>query len=75
MKKTLLIIGLVLGASVFSSSTTKKNVSKENDKITICHIPPGNPGNTHEITISVNALQAHLDHGDHIGSCDCDCFY
>lgn len=39
------------------------------DKITICHIPPGNPGNLQTITISVNALEAHLAHGDHIGGC------
>lgn len=32
------------------------------NKITICHIPPGNPDNCHEITISMNALEAHLDH-------------
>lgn len=35
-----------------------------NSKITICHVPPGNPGNCHEITVSMNALQPHLDHGD-----------
>jgi hypothetical protein len=34
------------------------------NKITICHIPPGNPGNCHEICISVNALAAHLSHND-----------
>lgn len=33
-------------------------------EISVCHVPPGNPGNCHEITISVNALDAHLDHGD-----------
>lgn len=35
-----------------------------NNKITICHIPPGNINNCHEITISMSALQTHLDHGD-----------
>jgi Tol biopolymer transport system component len=40
-----------------------------NEKITICHIPPGNPENAHEITISVNALPAHLAHGDYEGAC------
>jgi hypothetical protein len=40
------------------------------DKVTICHIPPGNPENAHSITISVSALQTHLDqHGDSIGEC------
>lgn len=36
------------------------------DKITICHMPPGNPDNCHQITISTNALQPHLDHGDRL---------
>ena len=44
---------------VTSSSTT-----------TICHIPPGNPGNNHTITIGESALSAHLDHGDVLGTCD-----
>lgn len=37
--------------------------------VTICHIPPGNPANAHTITVSVNALPAHLAHGDYVGSC------
>lgn len=37
--------------------------------VTICHFPPGNPGNVQTITISVNALPAHLAHGDYVGSC------
>lgn len=39
-------------------------------KVTICHIPPGNEANAHDITISENALQAHLEHGDFNGTCD-----
>lgn len=39
------------------------------DKITICHIPPGNPDNAHAITISNSALPAHLAHGDTVGFC------
>ena len=34
------------------------------EQITICHLPPGNPENCQQITISVNALQTHLNHGD-----------
>jgi hypothetical protein len=33
-------------------------------KVTICHIPPGNPDNAHTITISENALQAHINNHD-----------
>ena len=39
-------------------------------KVEICHIPPGNPENFHTITISENAVEAHLAHGDLAGACD-----
>ncbi|HXV66184.1 MAG TPA: hypothetical protein VD731_02990 [Nitrosopumilaceae archaeon] len=39
------------------------------DKITICHIPPGNPSNAHTISVSGNAKNAHLAHGDTLGEC------
>ncbi len=48
----------------FSLNSEKK--PNNDKKITICHVPPGNPGNMHKITISYNALQTHLDHGDFI---------
>lgn len=38
-------------------------------KVDICHIPPGNPGNAHTINVSVNAIPAHLAHGDFLGPC------
>lgn len=38
-------------------------------KITICHVPPGNPANAHSITISANAWPAHQAHGDQLGAC------
>jgi hypothetical protein len=40
-----------------------------NDKVKICHIPPGNPDNAHTIRVSENAVDAHLDHGDYKGEC------
>ena len=41
-----------------------------NDKVVICHIPPGNPANRQTLCVSANAVAAHLAHGDYIGSCD-----
>jgi hypothetical protein len=38
-------------------------------KVTICHIPPGNPDNTHTIVVGAAAVDAHLDHGDVLGAC------
>ncbi|MCH8853382.1 MAG: right-handed parallel beta-helix repeat-containing protein, partial [Planctomycetes bacterium] len=39
-------------------------------RVTICHVPPGNTGNAHTITVSANALPAHLAHGDQCGPCE-----
>lgn len=52
---------------------TAMNKTDEGPKITICHIPPGNPDNAHSITISINALPAHLAHGDSEGACEPQC--
>ncbi len=43
-------------------------------KVLLCHVPPGNPDNEHTICISPNAVAAHLENheGDHCGPCDDD---
>jgi hypothetical protein len=38
-------------------------------KITICHIPPGNPKNKKTKTIDASAWPAHQAHGDTMGPC------
>jgi len=38
-------------------------------KVTICHVPQGNPDNAHTITVSENAVAADLAHGDYLGEC------
>jgi hypothetical protein len=43
---------------------------KNMDKVIVCHVPPGNSGNAHEICISPNAVPAHIiEHGDMLGAC------
>ncbi len=40
-------------------------------KITICHVPPGNPANAHSLTVSVNGWNGHQRHkGDYAGPCN-----
>ncbi|OVE81343.1 hypothetical protein BVY03_03930 [bacterium K02(2017)] len=41
-----------------------------NKRIIICHYPPGNIENAHEISISETALEIHLNHGDNKGICE-----
>ena len=40
-----------------------------NKNFTPCHIPPGNPGNSHTINIGISAWKAHQKHGDYEGEC------
>ena len=41
----------------------------EEEKITICHYPPGNTNNPQEIEIPLSAWPAHQAHGDKLGPC------
>lgn len=38
-------------------------------KVTICHIPPGNPANAKTLSIDGSAWPAHQAHGDTMGAC------
>ncbi len=62
LKKSIFVLTVLAISAVSFGFISVNNPSK----VTICHVPPGNPGNCHEITISTNALQAHLNHGDRI---------
>ncbi len=44
-------------------------IDYESKKIEICHVPPENPDNVHTLSISVNAMRAHLAHGDYMDEC------
>lgn len=39
-------------------------------KVTLCHVPPGDPGHAVTLTLGFPALDAHLEHhGDYLGAC------
>ena len=59
------IVGLSVPGAIAEEAT-----KAEETKVEVCHIPPGNPDNARTITISENAVPAHLDHGDHLGACE-----
>jgi len=70
---------VVLGSLLLRTATgdpdavaASREVARSADVIQICHKPPGNRSNMHTLTISSNALNAHLDHGDTQGACDSD---
>ncbi len=70
MRRIILIAALV-SIGVVTAVGMRNN--SDGPKVTICHIPPGNPANAHSITISINALPAHLAHGDSEGACEAQC--
>ena len=41
----------------------------QDHKVDVCHVPPGNPGNAHTISVDRHAVPAHLAHGDSLGKC------
>jgi hypothetical protein len=45
------------------------------NKVFVCHVPDGNPGNAHTLSISVNAVPSHvcMHGGDQLGKCDDPC--
>lgn len=56
-------------AAVLAVLGTAAAFADSDGKVDICHIPPGNPDNAHTINVSVNAIPAHLAHGDTLGEC------
>jgi hypothetical protein len=57
--------------TTISLCVTDVRVAGSNGKVYVCHLPGGNPGNRQTLSISVNAVDAHLGHtGDRLGSCD-----
>lgn len=62
--------------SVIIAKIPRSSVQEETEqKVAVCHSPPGNPNNMRTLEVSVSALQAHIDHGDKIGPCDGDSGY
>jgi hypothetical protein len=62
-----------LRAQTTPTASPDMNGDSDPKKCTICHVPPGNPGNAHTLTIGCSAVQAHLRNhpGDCLGPCPC----
>ena len=56
---------------VFAFEIKLQEEEEENEgKVTLCHVPPGNPANEKTITVGAGAVAAHLAHGDRLGACE-----
>ena len=69
----------VIASDSYDNVTTSSvlTVSVNDDgKVFICHVTgQGTNGKTETLEVSPNAVQAHLDHGDSLGSCDASVDY
>jgi hypothetical protein len=73
MRSTRILFSVFAGLLAGTATFAAPEAAAGNAKVEICHIPPGNPANFHTITISENAVPAHLAHGDLAGPCDAAC--
>ena len=65
MKKLFLFTMLVTVMAAFGATAAQAG-----DKVDVCHFPPENPDNWHTITVSENAVDEHLAHGDLLAICE-----
>ena len=64
------LVAVMMGMSAFAPAMADKPGEEPNeDKVLVCHVPPGNPDNPRTISISEDDEQDHLDHGDSPGVC------
>ena len=47
-----------------------RDIDQVSRKVTLCHIPPGDPSAAHTISVGSPAASAHLAHGDYEGACE-----
>jgi len=65
--KTILLVAIVLVSLVLFLSPLMTQAIQT--QVTICHFPPGNPGNPQTIEVAEASLPAHFSHGDYEGIC------
>lgn len=64
MKKVMYILIALVFCLSFSASLLFGG-----EKVTICHIPPGNPAKAKTIMVDPDSVADHLAHGDYLGPC------
>lgn len=67
LSRRAMLRGLAVGTGTLIATQTLTTTAKPAEKITLCH-KPGTSAQ-HTLTVSANAAQAHLNHGDTIGPC------
>lgn len=75
MKRNLTIAAIamfaaIMGMSVLAPAMADRPGNTE-DKVVICHVPPGNPDNPQTIAVDPDDAEDHLaNHEDFLGPCE-----
>ena len=68
MRKIMTSIAIAMAISGATGFAAAASAAPSEHKITICHVPPGNPANAHAITIDLHAWEnRHSQHNTHDG--------
>src|SRR3954447_18684247 len=62
-------LALLAGAGLAATGSSSSAAYQYGKKVTICHRTHSKKHPFHTITVSQNALKAHLKHGDSVGPC------
>ena len=74
MKRRTILTTFIMSAAVLAAAASWVTPAHAgNDKFEVCHVPPESAANFHTITVSANAVDKHLAHGDFLGACDAFC--
>jgi hypothetical protein len=57
------------GMAAITAAALAGTMIGQNQDVTICHIPPGNPAGAETIVVPQSAVAGHLAHGDTLGPC------
>jgi hypothetical protein len=49
--------------SIAALTAATPGVAHREEKVVVCHYPPGNPANAHTMSVCEAAVSAHLNHG------------
>jgi len=73
---TIALVAVIMGMSAFAPAWAPPgDPNGDGDevpdvKVTLCHVPPGNPENAHTIIVNEEDVAEHIAHGDVLGSCN-----
>ncbi|ATX81537.1 hypothetical protein Ga0123462_0667 [Mariprofundus ferrinatatus] len=68
-RKSIRFMSAIFSAAAIILLASSSAYAGHSEKVKVCHLPPGNPDNVQSIEVGESAVQAHLAHGDTLGSC------